>query len=183
MIFHVFGLSGVGKTTLANNIKLRLEKEYHTKVMILDGDKFRENISSDLGFSKNDREENIRRMFEYAKLSSANNIITIVSAISPYNAIRTAYKKKLNNLFLIWLTCNLSTLIKRDPKGLYKRALLDDTDLKKIKNFTGISDVFEEPKNADLTIDTGVTTPADSEEILVNFILDKIKNTQQDIAF
>ncbi|MCC7051346.1 MAG: adenylyl-sulfate kinase [Bacteroidia bacterium] len=93
MIFHVFGLSGVGKTTLANNIKLRLEKEYHTKVMILDGDKFRENISSDLGFSKNDREENIRRMFEYAKLSSANNIITIVSAISPYNAIRTAYKK------------------------------------------------------------------------------------------
>ncbi|MCC7051347.1 MAG: adenylyl-sulfate kinase [Bacteroidia bacterium] len=89
----------------------------------------------------------------------------------------------MNNLFLIWLTCNLSTLIKRDPKGLYKRALLDDTDLKKIKNFTGISDVFEEPKNADLTIDTGVTTTADSEEILVNFILDKIKNTQQDIAF
>lgn len=174
MIFiQLTGLSGVGKTTLSYNVKLELEKR-SLKTEVIDGDEYRRTLCQDLGFSKEDRFENIRRLAFVGKKLSNNGIIVILSAINPYEEIRYEIKENSPNVKTVWLDCDLEILKKRDTKGLYKKAFLPDEHPEKIHNLTGINDPFEIPKDADLIIKTDQETEEESTEKLLNFILENI---------
>jgi len=132
--------------------------------VILDGDEIRNGLSDDLGFSDLDRIENNRRIIELSKILVKNNIIPIVSTISPFEKIRNKARKELGNFNLIYLDSSLEVCIKRDRKGLYKKVLLE-----KISNFTGLGSAFEKPKNYDLLINTDKISEIDSKNLLINF--------------
>jgi adenylylsulfate kinase len=174
LLIHLFGLSGVGKTTLAYSLKEELKKRQY-KVEIIDGDEFRRTICKDLTLSKNDRIENIRRLGFVAKLLVRNNVIVILSAISPYEIARQELKETSNTTFNVLLECPIDELIKRDTKGLYRRALLPDNDPEKIFNLTGINDVFELHFQPDMIINTYENNMIQSTDKLISFIEDKIK--------
>lgn len=172
ILIQFTGLSGSGKTTLAQNVRgLLIENGY--KVEIVDGDVYRKTICKDLGFSKDDRCENVRRLFNVGRDFIETNTIVLMSVINPYENIRNELR---NHGFVrtVFLECSINNLIKRDPKGLYKKALLPDNDSNKIKNFTGISDVFETPSSADLILKTDFETIPFSTNKLYNFIIDNI---------
>jgi adenylyl-sulfate kinase len=149
-IVWLYGLSGSGKSTIANSLEKRLF-EMGNRTYILDGDNTRIGLNKDLGFSATDRLENVRRVAEVAKLMDDAGIIVIVSLITPYEAQRTLAKEILKNeRFLeVYVQCALETCEQRDPKGLYRKARLGE-----IPNFTGISDPFEEPLNPNVIVDT-----------------------------
>lgn len=164
------GLSGSGKTTLASN----LEKELFFRrffCQVLDGDNIRAGINNNLGFSGEDRLENIRRIAEVSKLLINTGMITICSFISPTEEIRTMARKIIgkNDFIEIFLNPPLEVCEKRDTKGLYKKARAG-----LIKDFTGISSPFETPENPDLEIDTSTTNIRDSVELIFNAIIDRI---------
>src|SRR5918996_51557 len=134
------GLSGAGKTTLAAALAAELANR-GLKVEILDGDEVRTNLSKGLGFSKEDRDTNIRRIGYVAHLLTRNGVVAITAAISPYRAIRDEVRARIGRGFVeVYAKCPLETLITRDVKGLYQRALAGE-----IKEFTGVSDPYEEP--------------------------------------
>ncbi len=140
-VVWLYGLSGSGKSTIANALEKRLfEMGNHT--YCLDGDNTRLGLNKDLGFSAIDRLENVRRVAEVAKLMADAGMIVLVSLITPYEEQRTLVKEILKNeRFLdVYVECDLATCEQRDPKGLYKKARAGE-----ISNFTGISDPFEEP--------------------------------------
>ena len=174
LIIQLFGLSGVGKTTLAQAVKNELLSK-NLKVEIIDGDEYRKVICKDLTFTQTDRIENIRRLGFIGNILARNGIIVILSAISPYEAAREELKKQYQHVYGIWLDCPLEELIKRDTKGLYYRALLPDSDPNKIFNLTGINDIFETPKNPDLIINTKESNINEAKNKLVNFIYEKIQ--------
>jgi len=164
------GLSGSGKTTLASN----LEKELFFRrffCQVLDGDNIRSGINNNLGFSKEDRLENIRRIAEVTKLLINTGMITICSFISPTEEIRQMAKNIIgkNDFIEIFLNTPLEVCEQRDTKGLYKKARSGE-----IKDFTGISSPFEAPKHPDLEIDTSVTSIKDSVELIFNVVIDRI---------
>lgn len=164
------GLSGSGKTTLAAN----LEKELFFRRFfchILDGDNIRMGINNNLGFSEEDRLENIRRISEVSKLLINTGLITICSFISPTNEIRKLARSIIgeNDFIEIFLNPPLEVCEKRDTKGLYKKARAG-----LIKDFTGISSPFEPPQNPDLEIDTSTTNIKDSVDLIFNKIIDRI---------
>jgi len=144
------GLSGAGKSTLANALRPRLSLKGN-KVKILDGDEVRHNLTLDLGFSKADRSENIKRISYVAKCIADCEGTAIVAAISPYEEDRARAKELIggNRMFMVYVQCDIKTLIERDVKGLYKRALAGE-----IENFTGISDPYEAPLNPECIVDT-----------------------------
>ena len=168
-LFQMTGLSGSGKSSIANLLKDRLVG-LNLKVEIIDGDEFRKTLSADLGFSKEDRIENIKRLGFVANLLARNEIITIIAAINPYNVARNELKT-LYNAKLIYVKCDVETLRKRDTKGLYQRAFLPENHPDKIYNLTGVNDTFEIPENPDLVIDTSEETLEDSVEKVFSFIL------------
>jgi adenylylsulfate kinase len=174
LIIQLFGLSGVGKTTLAQAAKNELISK-NLKVEIIDGDEYRKVICKDLAFTQTDRIENIRRLGFIGNILARNGIITLLSAISPYEIAREELKKQYQYVYGIWLDCPLEELIKRDTKGLYYRALLPDNDPNKIKNLTGINDIFEIPKNPDMIINTKESSINEAKNKLVNFIYEKIQ--------
>ena len=141
------GLSGAGKTTIAQEISKRLRKSRHIEVM--DGDEIRRGLSSDLGFSKEDRNEHNKRVIFCAKLLARNGVIVIVALISPYRETRAYAKEQVQNTFEVFVKAPLDVCIERDPKGLYKKALAGE-----IKQFTGIDDPYEEPLKADVVVET-----------------------------
>ncbi len=144
------GLSAAGKSTIAINLeKLLFDKGY--QVCLLDGDNVRHGLNKDLGFSPEDREENIRRIAELAKLLANYGLIVITAFISPYKVHRNQARKLLDNgRFLeIYVKCSLEECARRDPKGLYKKAFAGE-----IKEFTGVSAPYEPPENPELEIDT-----------------------------
>ncbi len=164
------GLSGSGKTTLASN----LEKELFFRrffCQVLDGDNIRVGINNNLGFSADDRMENIRRIAEVSKLLINTGMITICSFISPTDEIRELARKIIgkDDFIEIFLNPPLEVCEDRDPKGLYKKARAGI-----IKDFTGISAPFEAPKHPDLEIDTSVTPIKDSVDQIFNIIIDRI---------
>ncbi len=164
------GMSGAGKSTMTFLAQTRL-REMGYNVEVIDGDEYREGLCRDLGFSKEDRNTNIRRLSFVGKVLSRNNVVCIMSAINPYDNIRREVQENNSLSRIVYVKCEIDTLIDRDPKGLYRRALLPKDNPEHIPNFTGISDPFEVPKNADLVINTEKQTIDQSVETLVNFIL------------
>ncbi len=163
------GLSGAGKTTLARALSTRLAEEGFP-VEILDGDEVRENLSRGLGFSKADRDTNIRRIGFVARLLARNGVIVLAAAISPYRQPRDDVRRDITDdgaRFLeIFIHCPLNVLIERDVKGLYKKALAGE-----VKNFTGISDPYEEPLRPEIIIDSSTESIDQSvERILARVI-------------
>ena len=170
MIVQLCGLSGVGKTTLANKVQAELCKNaIHSA--IIDGDEYRKTICKDLGFSKADRCENIRRLGIVANEYSLIGHVAIISAINPYEEVRNELKTSYKFVKVVYLDCSLNTLLERDTKGLYRKAFLPDGHPQKIKNLTGVNDHFEVPVNPDLYIHTGLKNIEQSLVELSAFII------------
>ena len=171
-IFSIWitGISGAGKTTLANNINALLNSNQY-KSIVLDGDEIRKKMNKDLGFSITDRDENIRGIACMSELLSHQNIITIVSVISPMKNQR-AYAKEIygDNFNEVYLKASLDQCIEKDKKGLYKKALD-----RKEPNFTALTSPYEEPENPNLLIDTNLKTIEQSVQILKEFLQKKYK--------
>ncbi|MBS7233298.1 adenylyl-sulfate kinase [Flavobacterium psychroterrae] len=175
ILIQFTGLSGSGKTTLAQNVRELLIKNGLT-AQIVDGDVYRKTICKDLGFSKEDRCENVRRLFNVGRnFIESDTKIVLMSVINPYESLRNELRKH-EFVRTVFLDCSLNNLIKRDPKGLYKKALLPDSDINKINNFTGISDVFEIPEKADLVLKTDFETETFSTHKLYNFIINNLSD-------
>jgi len=155
------GLSGSGKTTLARWMEAIL-RERDMKVEVLDGDIIRQNLSKGLGFSKEDRDTNIKRIGFVCKLLARNGVVAIGSAISPYREIRALVRQEIGDFVEVYVQCPLDVLIERDVKGLYKKALSGE-----IKNFTGISDPYEEPLSPEVVVNTSVESPEESARKIV----------------
>jgi len=151
------GWSGSGKTTLAKALEKALKERGIQHVQRLDGDIVRQELTRDLGFSKEDRNENIRRVTFVAELLSKNGVATLVSFISPYRSARNRAREKCTNFIEVYVKCDKSVLIERDVKGLYRKALNGE-----IENFTGIDDPYEEPENPEVIVDTAKQTPEES---------------------
>ena len=150
------GLSGAGKTTLAQRLAIELHARGHA-VETLDGDVVRKHLSKGLGFSKADRDENIRRIAWVSALATRHGASVIVSAISPYRDLRREARELIGDFVEVYVQCPLETLIERDPKGLYAKALAGE-----IENFTGISDPYEEPEHAEIVVHTDRETVNES---------------------
>lgn len=140
------GLSGSGKSAISEQVFARLRKQGH-KAELLDGDVVRTNLSQGLGFSKEDRDTNIRRIGFVCELLSRNGVIAVVAAISPYRNAREEVKRRLERFVEVYVECPIEVLAERDVKGLYKRALAGE-----IPHFTGVTDPYEAPENPDLVI-------------------------------
>lgn len=173
MILLFCGLSGAGKSTLAEKVKNKLSSD-EIYAEIIDADEYRQKLFKDLGYSMEDRFENIRRLGFIANKFSAHNIITIVSAINPYDAIRKELARTYKNVKIIYIDCNLDTLIVRDTKGLYKRALLPAGHPDKLNNLTGVNDPFEVPESPDLYVNTAASGIKESTDEICSFILQNI---------
>ncbi len=159
------GLSGSGKTTLAFELEQRLFAKGY-QVYVLDGDNVRHGLNSDLGFSHQDRTENIRRIGEVAALFAEAGSIVISAFISPYREDRKlARSAALEGFHEVYLSADLASCEARDPKGLYKKAHLGE-----IADFTGVSAPYEEPENPDLEIDTGRLGIEESIALLSDYI-------------
>ena len=156
------GLSGAGKSTISEIIEREL-RGIGRKVEVLDGDVVRTHLSKGLGFSKEDRDTNIRRIGWVCEVLSRNDVIAIGAAISPYRAIRDEIRERIPNFFEVFVDVPLEVLIQRDTKGLYKKALAGE-----IKGFTGIDDPYEPPLDPELVIHTDQETPAQSAERILS---------------
>jgi len=150
------GLSGSGKSTLARKIEETM-LERGMNVEVLDGDEVRENLSKGLGFSKEDRDTNIRRIGYVAKLLSRNGAVAITAAISPYTAIRDEVRASHDRFVEVYVEAPIEVLTERDTKGLYKKALAGE-----IKNFTGVSDPYEAPENPEIVVNSATETVEES---------------------
>ena len=150
------GLSGAGKTTLARLVETELKSRGH-RVEVLDGDIIRTNLSKGLGFSKEDRDTNIRRIGFVCHLLSRNEVVAITAAISPYREVRDEVRRQIGSFVEVYVKCPIAVLAERDVKGLYKKALAGE-----IKNFTGVDDPYEEPLSPEIMIETDVETPEQS---------------------
>jgi adenylylsulfate kinase len=155
------GLSGAGKSTLANLVAAELRNRGR-RVEVLDGDEVRTNLSKGLGFSKEDRDTNIRRIGYVCNLLARNGVIAISAAISPYREVRDEVRRLHNSFFEVFVKCPIETLVERDVKGLYKKALKGE-----IANFTGVSDPYEDPLNPELVVETHRETREESLQRLI----------------
>ena len=155
------GLPCSGKSTLAELISKTLSSGGF-KVEVLDGDEVRRHLAGDLGYSKSERDENMRRITYLAKLLSRNDIITIVAAISPYRELREAARTEITNFIEVYVKCDVSICARRDVKGLYAKAYRGEID-----NFTGISDPYEPPLTPELIIETDKFTESECSELII----------------
>lgn len=159
------GLSGAGKTTIARELVTELRAR-GLKIELLDGDEIRTNLSQGLGFSKLDRDTNIRRIGYVSQLLARNGIGVLSAAISPYRAIRDEVRESISadgtEFMEVFVKCPLDVLVERDIKGLYKKALTGE-----IKEFTGVSDPYEEPPKPDVTVETDRETISESVQKIV----------------
>jgi adenylyl-sulfate kinase len=159
------GLSGAGKSTLANAVSAQL-RQRGRRVEILDGDEVRMNLSKGLGFSKEDRDTNIRRIGYVAHLLSRNGVVAITAAISPYASVRDEVRAQHGDTFVeVYVECPLDALVKRDVKGLYEKALRGE-----IKNFTGVSDPYEPPATPEITVRTDRESVEESAGAIIRWL-------------
>ena len=156
------GLSGAGKTTISKIVEDQL-RERGSHVEVLDGDVVRENLSKGLGFSKEDRDTNIRRIAFVADLLSRNGVPVITAAISPYREIRDEAREVMGDRFIeVFVKASVEVCAERDVKGLYEKAFKGE-----IKEFTGVSDPYEEPVDPELVVDTEQHEPEESAALVV----------------
>lgn len=162
------GLSGAGKTTLTNELLPQL-KERGVKIEVLDGDEVRTNLSKGLGFSKEDRDTNIRRIGYVARLLSRNGVGVIVAAISPYREVRDEVRKDVEAhgaaFIEVYVQASLDTLVSRDVKGLYKKAIAGE-----IANFTGVSDPYEAPETPEILVSSDTETVQESAAKIIDHL-------------
>jgi adenylyl-sulfate kinase len=159
------GLSGAGKTTISRLVEAEL-RERGSRVEVLDGDIVRENLSKGLGFSKEDRDTNIRRIAFVADLLSRNGVPVITAAISPYKEIRDEARQMMGDRFIeAYVKASVETCEERDVKGLYAKARSGE-----IKEFTGVSDPYEVPENPELVIDTESQSPEESAQQILTYL-------------
>jgi adenylyl-sulfate kinase len=152
------GMSGAGKSTISHLLEQRL-RALGAKVEVLDGDVVRTHLSKGLGFSKEDRDENIRRIGFVCELLSRHGVIAIAAAISPYRAVREEVRARIPNFVEVYVECPIEVLAERDVKGLYKRALTGE-----IPQFTGVSDPYEPPLAPHVTVHSAHEKPEESAE-------------------
>jgi adenylyl-sulfate kinase len=159
------GLSGSGKTTITN-LLVRELRARGSKLEVLDGDIVRENLSKGLGFSKEDRDTNIRRIAFVADLLSRNGVPVITAAISPYREIRDEARETMGDRFIeVFVKASVEVCAERDVKGLYEKAFKGE-----IKEFTGVSDPYEPPLNPEITLDTEHESPEESAAKLLSLL-------------
>ncbi|HDN75862.1 MAG TPA: adenylyl-sulfate kinase [Acidilobales archaeon] len=162
------GLPGSGKSTIAYGVADVL-RGLGYRVEVLDGDWVRKTINPDATFTKEGRRIHLRRVAWIARLLARNGVIVLCSFVSPYRDVRAEVRSIVEEEGLkfieVYVKCSLEECIRRDPKGLYKKALRGE-----IKNFTGISDPYEEPENPELVIDTERLTPKESIEEVINYL-------------
>jgi adenylyl-sulfate kinase len=158
-------MSGAGKTTLAVAVE-EILRDRGLKVELLDGDVVRTNLSKGLGFSKEDRDTNIKRIGFVCKLLTRNGVVAIGSAISPYREVRDFIRQDIGRFVEVYCRCPMEVLVDRDVKGLYKKALAGE-----IENFTGVSDPYEEPLNPEVV----VNTDGETQEYSVGKIIAKLE--------
>lgn len=170
------GLSGSGKTTIAAEVERVLAARGY-KMERLDGDEIREYLCRDLGFSKADRDENIRRVSYLAKLLTRNDVITLCCFVSPYRRAREEARALIGSFIEIYINAPLAVCEQRDVKGLYAKARAGE-----ILAFTGVSDPYEPPVNPELEILTGEEEVKESAEKVINYLIDQgfIKNPADD---
>ena len=165
------GLSASGKSTVAFTVEHALIERGHL-AYALDGDNIRLGLNKNLGFSPEDRTENIRRIGEVAKLFADAGVLTFTSFISPYRADRDLVRKLHDDAGLtfieVYVKAALDVCEKRDPKGLYKKARAGE-----IPEFTGISAPYEEPLNAEIVVDTGTQSPQECAAVILNYLTEK----------
>ncbi|MFS0656086.1 adenylyl-sulfate kinase [Bacillus sp. 179-C3.3 HS] len=170
-IIWLTGLSGSGKSTIANAAARELfEKGY--QVTVLDGDNVRHGLNKDLGFSDEDRKENIRRIGEVAKLFVEQGTIVITAFISPFQEDRQTVRQlvEAGEFHEVFVKCDLNVCEERDPKGLYKKARNGE-----IPFFTGIDSPYEEPASPELVLDTGELSREESKQQLVDYVINTLK--------
>lgn len=165
-VFWLTGLSGSGKSTIAIEVERRLIEEGVITVL-LDGDNVRGGLCRDLTFSAEDREENNRRISEVAKMMARNGLVVLCTFITPQEKAREKAREIIgeDDFHLIYIEASIEDCKKRDPKGLYKKAISGE-----IKNFTGVSAPFDIPQNAELVINTRENTREQSSRILLDYI-------------
>ena len=166
-VIWLTGLSASGKTTIALQLATKL-RQHDFKVELLDGDAIRNELSADLGFSRQDRREQIRRVVYLCKLLSKNGITCLVSVISPYRDLRNLAReeiRKVSPFIEVFVKCSLESCIKRDPKGLYKKALSGE-----ISNFTGLQDHYEEPLSPDVMVNTDSETVEECVDKIISAV-------------
>jgi len=152
------GMSGAGKSTASHLLAERL-RALGAKVEVLDGDVVRTHLSKGLGYSKEDRDENVRRIGFVCGLLARNGVVAIAAAISPYRNAREDVRALVANFVEVYVECPIGVLVERDAKGLYKQALAGE-----IEHFTGISDPYEPPLSPEVTLHTAEETPEESVE-------------------
>ena len=159
------GLPASGKTTLAKAVQRELIARGMSRVQRLDGDVVRQDLTRDLGFSKEDRDENIRRVTFVAELLSNNGVATTCSFISPYRNARATARARCRNYIEVYVECPLETLVERDPKGLYKKALAGE-----IVGFTGVDDPYEEPEAPEVVVHTAAESIDESTGAILEYL-------------
>lgn len=168
-VIWMYGLSGSGKSTLANLLERRLHEDGRL-VKVLDGDNIRSGLNRNLGFSDEDRRENIRRVSEVAKLFAECGVITISSFITPTNELRRLAREVVgaDDLLEVYIKASFETCQARDPKGLYAKVVAGE-----VERFTGKDSAFEEPENPDLVIDTEILDEAQCLTLLLGAVIHK----------
>ncbi len=152
------GLSGAGKSTISHILYQRL-RDAGRRVELLDGDVVRTHLSKGLGFSKEDRDTNVRRIGWVCEVLSRNGVIAIAAAISPYRAVRDEIRANISRFIEIHVDCPLEVVADRDVKGLYRKAMAGE-----IPQFTGVSDPYEPPFNPEVRVDSSQQTPEQSAD-------------------
>jgi adenylylsulfate kinase len=162
------GLPRSGKSTVASLIAGRLRAGGVKRIEVLDGDVVREGLCRDLGFSRADRTENIRRITFVSKLLTRNGVVVIVAAISPYREDRELAREEIQSFVEVWCKASVDACAARDYKGLYEKARRGEID-----NLTGVNDPYEEPDDADLVLDTENESPEQSADRVMEVLAEK----------
>lgn len=173
MIIQFCGLSGSGKSTVAKAAAAALKKQ-GIAVEVIDGDEYRATLCKGLGFSKQDRLENMRRMAFVAAQLSKHGVVTIICAINPYEEMRKEIAATYPNVATAFIDCAIETLKIRDTKGLYQKAFLPKHHPDKVNNLTGVNDPFDKPQHPDIYINTDKETIVSGVNKMVAFITGRL---------
>jgi adenylylsulfate kinase len=166
-VLWLTGLPASGKTSLAKALEIELRK-IGRRVEVLDGDEVRKWLSPEAGFTREDRERHLMRVAYVSKLLARNGIIVIASFVSPYREVRRKIRELIeedSRFIEIYVRCPFEVAIKRDPKGLYRKAIVGE-----VRNFTGIDDPYEEPENPEITVDSSEMTVEEEARVVLNYL-------------